>query len=239
MLTINNRFPARESSTPPNRVNSHDKPLVVSRGKTQHLVPQASERLLYNPLYPANEAISSNGGSSNPPINNKIIDQLIKTGSLSRTYARIYIKRERERREVTRIQVLRPRRKPVSPYGINIVHPWLPIANYLPYYPAFSCTPTAPMDILRLRIVFQRCWIYRYESTCDCIKSRGRASGPDLAEVGEGRQIVRCSHIAHRARSPRLVILHCSSTSIFKSAPPPPCSFLPATTSSFYHLFVR
>lgn len=93
------------------------------------------------------------------------------------------------------------------------------------------------MDILRLRIVFQRCWIYRYESTCDCIKSRGRASGPDLAEVGEGRQIVRCSHIAHRARSPRLVILHCSSTSIFKSAPPPPCPFLPATTSSFYHLF--
>lgn len=37
--------------------------------------------------------------------------------------------------------------------------------------------------------------------------------------------IVRCSHIA-RHGCPRLVILHCSSTSIFKSVPPPPCPFL-------------
>lgn len=87
----------------PKRVNSHDKPLVVAflRGKTQRLVPQASERLLYNPLYPANKAISSNGGSSNPAINNKIIDQLIKTGSLSRTYTRIYTHIERERERAT------------------------------------------------------------------------------------------------------------------------------------------
>ena len=54
-------------------------------------------------------------------------------------------------------------------------------------------------------------------------------------------QIVRCSHTGCAAcRGPRLVILRCSSTSIFKSAPPPPLSFsLPATTRPLFTTFPR
>lgn len=63
-----------------------------------------------------------------------------------------------------------------------------------------------------------------------------RVHGVCTRRVGEGRQIVRCSHIAQRA-CPRLVILHCSSTSIFKSAPPPPCPFLPATIRPLFTTF--
>lgn len=108
------------------------------------------------------------------------------------------------------------------------------LANYHWHYPAFS----RRTDILRLVSFSQRRWIYRYESTCDCIKSR--ASTINGTVVGEGRQIVRCSHIARHAlptpRDPSLffnVDIQISASSTL--------SFLTRdhTTSSFYHLFVR
>lgn len=69
--------------------------------------------------------------------------------------------------------------------------------------------------------------IHRYESTCSRIKSPPRWQWGGLHEAGQSRarQIVRCSRTPEP--TPR-VILHCSSTSIFKSAPPPslPCATL-------------
>lgn len=173
----------------------------------------------------SNEAIPFNGGSSKPSINNKIIDQLI-----NRSGDRF------SRWKWMMVQVYgRVARGPFHRAGFNIVHGFA------------SKLPLVLSAIFLVHRVEVHSPLVSFSSGVEFTVTKARATALNLAReqapkrgVGEGRRGKdrKVQPYGVSTLCPRLVILHCSSTSIFKSAPPPPCPFFPAT-SSFYHLFVR